>query len=45
MANAIALAIECQNFQWLEVSNLRKLPYSKADLKIIDQLETGIRQT
>jgi A/G-specific adenine glycosylase len=30
--------IECQNFQWLEISNLRKLPYSKADLKIIDQL-------
>ena len=36
--------IECQNFQWLEVSNLRKLPYSKADLKIIDQLEAKIHQ-
>jgi A/G-specific adenine glycosylase len=32
-------AIECQNFQWLEPSKLRKLPYSKADLKIIDELE------
>ncbi|MDF7822404.1 A/G-specific adenine glycosylase [Pontiellaceae bacterium B12227] len=32
-------AIECQNFQWLEVSKLRKLPYSKADLKIIEELE------
>ena len=31
--------IECQNFQWLEISNLRKVPYSKADLKIIDELE------
>jgi len=32
-------AVECQNFQWLEISKLRKLPYSKADLKIIDELE------
>lgn len=32
-------ALECQNFQWLEISKLRKLPYSKADLKIIDELE------
>jgi A/G-specific adenine glycosylase len=31
--------IECQDFQWLEIPSLRKLPYSKADLKIIDQLE------
>ncbi|MEI6891186.1 MAG: A/G-specific adenine glycosylase [Pontiella sp.] len=31
--------IECQDFQWLEISNLRKVPYSKADLKIIEQLE------
>jgi A/G-specific adenine glycosylase len=32
-------AIECKDFQWLEVSNLRKVPYSTADLKIIDELE------
>lgn len=32
-------ALECQGFQWLEISSLRKLPYSKADLKIIDELE------
>ena len=31
--------IECQNFQWLDISSLRKRPYSKADLKIIDALE------
>jgi len=32
-------AMECQDFQWLEISNLRKVPYSKADLKIIEALE------
>ena len=32
-------AIECQDFQWLEISKLRKIPYSKADLMIIDELE------
>lgn len=32
-------ALQCQGFQWLKVSELRKLPYSKADLKIIDALE------
>ena len=31
--------IECQNFQWLKISDLRKVPYSKADLKIIEELE------
>jgi len=31
--------LECQNFQWLERSNLRNVPYSKADLKIIEALE------
>ncbi len=31
--------LECRDFQWLEVSALRKLPYSKADLKIIEALE------
>jgi len=31
--------IECQDFQWLEISELRKVPYSKADLYIIDELE------
>jgi A/G-specific adenine glycosylase len=31
--------IHCQNFQWLKISNLRNVPYSKADLLIIDELE------
>jgi A/G-specific adenine glycosylase len=32
-------ALQCQNYQWLEISNLRGVPYSKADLYIIDELE------
>jgi A/G-specific adenine glycosylase len=31
--------LECQDFQWLKISELRKVPYSKADLYIIDELE------
>ncbi|VGO20967.1 A/G-specific adenine glycosylase [Pontiella sulfatireligans] len=31
--------LECQNFQWLKISDLRKVPYSKADLNIIAELE------
>ncbi|MEE9368814.1 MAG: A/G-specific adenine glycosylase [Pontiella sp.] len=31
--------IQCQEFQWLEILNLRKLPYSKADLNVITELE------
>jgi len=31
--------IECQDFRWVELSTLRKFPYSKADLYIIDELE------
>jgi A/G-specific adenine glycosylase len=31
--------IECQNYQWLKISDLRKVPYSKADLYVIDELE------
>jgi len=31
--------IECQSYRWLKISDLRKLPYSKADLKIINALE------
>jgi A/G-specific adenine glycosylase len=31
--------IDCQDFQWLETADLRKLPYSKADLNIISALE------
>ena len=30
--------IHCQNFQWMEISKLRDVPYSKADLKIIEAL-------
>ncbi len=31
--------IECQDHQWRAISELRDVPYSKADLKIIDVLE------
>jgi A/G-specific adenine glycosylase len=31
--------LECQGYQWLKISNLRKVPYSKADLYVIDELE------
>lgn len=31
--------LQCQNFQWLKISDLRNVPYSKADLRIIDELE------
>jgi A/G-specific adenine glycosylase len=31
--------LHCQDYRWLKVSELRSLPYSKADLKIIEALE------
>jgi A/G-specific adenine glycosylase len=31
--------IHCQDFQWMKIADLRRLPYSTADLKIIDELE------
>ncbi len=31
--------IECQDYQWLKVADLRSVPYSKADLMIIKELE------
>jgi len=31
--------LHCQDYQWLEVSALRRVPYSKADLYIIEELE------
>lgn len=31
--------IHCQDFQWLPIEKLRTVPYSKADLHIIDALE------
>jgi A/G-specific adenine glycosylase len=31
--------LECQDFKWLTISELRNVPYSKADLKIIEALE------
>jgi A/G-specific adenine glycosylase len=31
--------IECQDFKWVNPGNLRRFPYSKADLYIIDELE------
>ena len=32
--------IECQAYKWVHISELRSVPYSKADLKVIDQLES-----
>ncbi len=31
--------IECQDYRWIEISELREFPYSKADLYVIDELE------
>jgi A/G-specific adenine glycosylase len=31
--------IHCQDYRWVNVSELRAVPYSRADLKIIDELE------
>ena len=31
--------IECQDYRWVKISALREFPYSKADLKIIEELE------
>ncbi len=33
--------LHCQDYRWSKVSDLRNFPYSKADLKIIDELETN----
>ncbi|VGO12859.1 Adenine DNA glycosylase [Pontiella desulfatans] len=32
--------LHCQDFRWMAIPELRMLPYSKADLKIIEELET-----
>lgn len=37
--------IECQAYQWLKISDLRKVPYSKADLYIIDELEKRMEES
>ena len=31
--------LHCQDFQWMKISDLRRVPYSKADLYIIEELE------
>lgn len=31
--------LHCQDYRWVNISRLRKFPYSKADLKIIAELE------
>jgi A/G-specific adenine glycosylase len=31
--------LHCKDYQWLKISDLRRVPYSKADLYIIDALE------
>lgn len=36
------VAIECQSFRWMEPDRLRDLPFSKADLKVIDAIEANL---
>ena len=31
-------AIECKNFKWIALTDIRSLPFSKADLKVIDEI-------
>ncbi|MAS98786.1 MAG: A/G-specific adenine glycosylase [Kiritimatiellaceae bacterium] len=31
-------AIECKNFKWISLTDIRSLPFSKADLKVIDAI-------
>ncbi|MCF7847929.1 MAG: A/G-specific adenine glycosylase [Kiritimatiellales bacterium] len=33
--------LDCAGYKWVEVSGLREYPYSKADLKIIDKLQSN----
>lgn len=37
--------IECQAYRWVKISALREFPYSKADLYVIDELETALVET
>jgi len=34
--------LHCQDYRWVRVSDLRRFPYSKADLRIIDELEKDV---
>jgi len=34
--------LHCQDYRWVRVTELRTFPYSKADLRIIDELEKGL---
>jgi len=34
--------LHCQDYRWVRVSDLRQYPYSKADLRIIDELEKDL---
>ena len=31
-------AIECRDFKWIALTDIRRLPFSKADLKVIDEI-------
>ena len=31
-------AIECSDFKWIALTDIRRLPFSKADLKVIDEI-------
>jgi A/G-specific adenine glycosylase len=37
--------IHCQDFRWMKISALRSVPYSRADLYIIDALERKMEKT
>ena len=37
--------IHCQDFRWMKISDLRSVPYSRADLYIIDALEKKLETT
>ena len=34
-------AIECADFRWVPISDLRRFPFSRADLHVVDKLQRG----
>ena len=36
--------LQCADYQWLEISELRNVPYSRADLYIVDELELTLEK-
>jgi A/G-specific adenine glycosylase len=39
--SGLPVAIECQDVRWMDLNGLRELPFSKADLKVIEALEAN----